>query len=406
MEFRRRVPARALLRWVVWLGVVLAVVGAGYAGVVFVRHDRWMSLPTPAGSFRVGRAAFTWTEGSRPDPLGARRGAGPRRASVWVWFPAVGPARGAASYLPGAWGGLHLPAPVGWAETVPDKVNAHTLAGARVAAGRFPVVVLLPGLGLAAPQYSSLAVDLASHGYLVAGVTPTDSSNLTVLDGRPVRSSGLGNPQGFTGGQTPAAVRTGVRLLGVWADDALFAARRVRALGAGGRFAGHVDVTRVAYVGHSFGGASALEACRRDPHCVAASNLDGSEYGPVVAHGLRVPLLLVGHQNSCVAAVCVPGNASESADLAVARSVVAHSRGHAWSVTIDGTKHFDFTDYAAYYLALPLRALLPLVRIDGDRALRATSGCLTRFLRGAFHGASASPLPARGTDPEVHVHAW
>lgn len=254
-------------------------------------------------------------------------------------------------------------------------------------------MVLLPGLGLAAPQYSSLAVDLASHGYLVAGVTPTDSANLTVLAGQVVRASDLGNPSGFQGGQTPAAVRTGRRLVGVWADDARFAARRARALGRHGRFAGHVDASRVAYVGHSFGGASALEACRRDRRCVAASDLDGSEYGPVVAHGLSVPLLLVGHQGSCVAAVCVPGNGSERGDLAVARSLVAHSRGHAWSVTIDGTEHFDFTDYAAYYLALPLRALLPLGTIDGDRALRTTEDDVNRFLAASF--ARTRPAPTR-----------
>ncbi|MGN6130921.1 MAG: hypothetical protein ACTHOK_11335 [Nocardioidaceae bacterium] len=37
---------------------------------------------------------------------------------------------------------------------------------------------------------------------------------------------------------------------------------------------------------------------------------------------------------------------------------MTHSHGHAWSVGIDGTEHFAFTDHAAYYLALPLRLLL------------------------------------------------
>ncbi|MGN6130920.1 MAG: hypothetical protein ACTHOK_11330 [Nocardioidaceae bacterium] len=92
-------------------------------------------------------------------------------------------------------------------------------------------MVLLPGLGFAAPQYTSLAVDLASHGYLVVGVTPTDSADLTVLDGQPVHASDLGNPSGFTGGRSPAANRTGARVLRVWADDARFAARRMRVLG-------------------------------------------------------------------------------------------------------------------------------------------------------------------------------
>jgi pimeloyl-ACP methyl ester carboxylesterase len=251
-----------------------------------------------------------------------------------------------------------------------------------------------------------LAVDLASHGYLVAGVTPTDSANLTVLDGRPVHASGRGNPQGFSGGHTPAATRTGERLLRVWAHDARFAADRVGALGRNGRFARHVDATRVAYVGHSFGGASALEACRLDPRCVAASDLDGAEYGPVVRGGLKVPLLLVGHQGSCVAALCAPANDADRTDLAVARSLVSHSRGHAWSIGIDGTQHFAFTDYAGYYLALPLRRLLPLGSLDGDRALRATGDSLTRFLAAALDHARPIRFTSPDGHPEVHLRAW
>jgi hypothetical protein len=403
-----RARVHAVLLWGLRLGLVLALVAAGYLGLVFVRHDQRLVLPAPTGPYHVGRMLFTWTEGPRPDPLAPRSGAGPRQISVWLWFPAAKPTSGAstASYLPGAWAGLHLPAPVGWAETAPDKVNPHTVADGRVAAGRFPVMVLLPGLGFAAPQYSSLAVDLASHGYLVAGLTPTDSANLTVLDGRPVRSSERGNPGGFSGDHTSAADRTGLRLVGVWANDAMFAARRVQALGGHGRFAGHVNATRVAYVGHSFGGASALEACRRDARCLAAGDLDGTAYGPVVTHGLSVPLLLVEHQGACVAALCVPANASDRADLAIARSLVEHSRGPAWSISIDGTAHFDFTDYAAYYLALPLRMLLPLGRMDGNRALHATGACLTGFLDATINAAPVSRVPACATDPEVHVHPW
>lgn len=411
-QLRRRLPVRALVRWAIRGGLVLALVASAYLGFVFVRHDQRLSLPAPTGRYQVGRALFTWTEGSQPDPLNPRldprHRAGPRRVSVWLWFPSTTPASAArpAPYLPGAWSELHLPAPVGWAETAPDKVNAHTVANGRVAVGRFPVVVLLPGLGFAAPQYSSLAVDLASHGYLVAGVTPTYSANLTVLDGHPVQASELGNPSGFSGEHTAASTRTGVRLMRVWAHDARFAARRMRTLNVRGRFAGHVDRAHVAYVGHSFGGTSALEACRRDARCAAAVDIDGSQFGAAVTHGLPVPLLLMGHQGSCMTALCTPANASDRADLATARTLLSHSRGHAWSISLDRTEHFDFTDYAAYYLALPLRMLLPLGGMEGDHALRATSEYLTRFLDTSFRRTSSPPFPSIDRNPEVHVRAW
>jgi predicted dienelactone hydrolase len=163
-----------------------------------------------------------------------------------------------------------------------------------------------------------------------------------------------------------------------------------------------VDGRRVAYVGHSFGGTSALQACRSDSRCAAAADLDGGQFGPVVRRGLRAPLLLVGHQGSCITALCEPANASERTDLTVARRLLHHTQGPAWSVSIDGTEHFDFTDYAAYYLALPLHSLLALGSTDGDRALQLTGRDLSSFLHASF-GRTSAGLPRL---PGTRVRSW
>jgi hypothetical protein len=52
-----------------------------------------------------------------------------------------------------------------------------------------------PGLGFAVPQHTTIAENLASHGYVVAGVTPTHSANLTALNGRAVSTATTGDPQ-------------------------------------------------------------------------------------------------------------------------------------------------------------------------------------------------------------------
>lgn len=49
-------------------------------------------------------------------------------------------------------------------------------------------------MGLAAPEFSALAEGIASHGYIVAGVTPTYSANVTVIAGRAVTATPGGNP--------------------------------------------------------------------------------------------------------------------------------------------------------------------------------------------------------------------
>ncbi|MCW2904066.1 MAG: uncharacterized protein JWO67_6331, partial [Streptosporangiaceae bacterium] len=67
-------------------------------------------------------------------------------------------------------------------------------------------------LGFAAPQYTTLAENLASHGYLVAGVTPTYSANLTVLHGHTLHATTAGNPPAFDAADcTPAAPPRGLR---------------------------------------------------------------------------------------------------------------------------------------------------------------------------------------------------
>jgi len=61
------------------------------------------------------------------------------------------------------------------------------------------VLVLMPGLGFSAPQYQAIAAAMASRGYVVAGVTPTYSANLTVIAGHPVKASAAGDPSDLDG---------------------------------------------------------------------------------------------------------------------------------------------------------------------------------------------------------------
>jgi hypothetical protein len=393
---------RRVIRGLAALVAGVLLVAGGYVSYAAVRHARTVVLPVAAGPYQAGRTAVEWTDDARTDPLAPTAGT-PRRLSVWLWYPvAAGTAGRPAPYAPGPWAGLHLPPPAGWGETDFDAVRTGVLTDAPVAAGRFPVVVLEPGLGLSAPQYSGLAGSLARHGYLVAGVTPTYSANLTVLGGTAVPATRAGNPPDL-GGHAGDPGRRADDLVAVWAADARFVATRVSALGHSGPFSGHIDAGHVAYVGHSFGGAASLEACRTDPGCAGAADLDGTQFGTVVRLGLTAPMLILGHENSCVTGTCAVASADDSADLAVAQSLIARSRGPIWTFTIDGTAHFDFTDYATYYLAAPLRRVVALGSLGG-RGSSIIDACLTAFLDRAVRGR-AEPLLTTASDryPEVRI---
>jgi predicted dienelactone hydrolase len=389
---------RRWLRNLLVLALVAVLAGAGYVGYVAIRAAQPITLPAPTGPYPVGRATVEWTDSARVDPLAPQPGT-PRRLSAWLWYPAVsGPTP--ASYAPDAWAGLHLSWPIGLAETGFDHVRTHAFADAPVAEGRFPIAVLEPGMGFAAPQYTAVAESLASNGYLVVGVTPTYSANLTVLDGKPLSRTEAGNPPAFNGSDEHAsqAQAAGDRLIDVWAADARFAATQADA----GRFAGHVDATKVVYLGHSFGGAAALEACRTDQHCVGAADLDGTQYGPVVHSGLARPMLLVASENSCVTGTCQPSTASDRSSLDAARTLLAASSGPIWCYQLNGALHFNFSDYGAYYIAAPIRSQLALGAIDGNVALSITNAYLTAFVRQVTSGRP-EPLLADRTTPYPQV---
>jgi dienelactone hydrolase len=358
-------------RYLALLVAALLVTAGAYAGYCGYRSHRPVSL-APAGAYPVGRTTQEWVDRSRTDQF-APIGGQPRVLSVWIWYPAAAGATGTPSaYAPGAWQGLHT---FGWGSTVLRRIRTGTVDEAPFAAGTFPLVVLMPGLGFAAPQYTAIASALAARGYVVAGVTPTYSANLTVLDGRPVRATKAGDPSDLDGPR-------GDQLVAVWADDARFAAAR-----AAVQLAGHVDGARVVYAGHSFGGAASLEACRADPRCAGAADLDGTPFGPVVRAGLGRPVLVLSS----------PGDGAAS-DPAM-RTLFAATGGPARAFTVEGARHFDFSDYAAYHVAAPLRLVLPLGRIDGRRALAITSAYLGAFADSVARGATWA-APAY---PEVHA---
>ena len=392
---------RGLLR-VLSVGLGLVIVALVYVGVVAVRHSVSRALPAPVGTHPVGRVARQFNDDSRRDATDPR--GGPRRLAVWIWYPASGTGPGRANgpsapYAPGLWAALRFSGPVGVAEQDFTRLHTHSRVDAAPDGSRFPVVVLEPGMGFSALQYTSIAESLASSGFVVAGVTPTHSANLTVLDGHVVGRTPAGNPSDL-GSHRGEAVQAADRLVAIWAADARFVADR---LGTDAMLGRHVGSDRL-YLGHSFGGAAGLQACQQDRRCRGAVDLDGTEFGPVVRTGLRVPAMLMESGNSCITGTCGPAAQDDPDDRAAAQSLVRASTGPILCYSLAGAEHFNFTDYGAYYLAFPLRKLLPLGSIDGDHALQLINAYLTAFAIESTDGP-AQPLLRNGQQvhPDVIV---
>ncbi|GIH67121.1 hypothetical protein Msi02_79380 [Microbispora siamensis] len=390
-----RTRRRRVSRVLVGLPLALVVLVAGYLGVVTVRRVLPQDLPAPTGEYGVGRTMREWTDTNRTDTLAPRPGL-PRELAVWIWYPTSRGTRGPrAPYTPGAWARQHIPTPLpGLGEGSFASVRTRAIDGVGPAPGRFPLIVLAPGMGLNAPVFSTLAQDLASHGYVVASLTPTYSANLTVLRGHAVTSTPAGKPDDIDEEESAD------RLLDVWTADARFVAAEIA---HDARMAGYVDAGHPVYAGHSFGGATALQACHDDPSCAGAVDLDGAVHGSVVRTGLRAPALIVGGENSCITGACRAADPGDQGMSDRTRQLLAKSTGPIWRYEIAGTGHFNFTDYAVIYLAAPIRALFPLESIDGARGLRIQDAYVIQFADQVTRHRASPLLAGDHPYPEVRV---
>ncbi len=164
---------------------ILGVLGVGVLlGSLWLERRTEITLPTPAGSFAVGRAIYDWTDDAHSDALAPVPGT-KRELLVWIWYPAAPGPSGAVmdGYLPAQ---MRAPAPpasgplifrllsqvFGLLTRDLSKVHGHSARDADVSPQQrsYPVVIMRAGASLEVWNYSTLAEDLASHGYVVVGL--------------------------------------------------------------------------------------------------------------------------------------------------------------------------------------------------------------------------------------------
>jgi dienelactone hydrolase len=282
---------------------VLAILGV--LGVVTLLMSLWLehrteiTLPQPTGAFAVGRALYDWADEETLDTLAPGPGI-KRELLVWIWYPAVaGPSAAIDDYLP---------APMRTAverETGVllthfltrdlSKVHKHSLRNPDLSPRQrsYPVVIMRAGASLAW-NYSALAEDLASHGYVVVGFDAPYRTGLVVFpDGRVIARRPENNPELFSGEEL---TRLADKLLAAWTADIAFVLDQLQRLNTSdpsGKFTGRLDMTRVGLFGHSFGGATAAQFCSQDSRCKAGIDVDGSLHGSVIQAGIHKPFMFL-----------------------------------------------------------------------------------------------------------------
>ncbi len=375
--------------------VLLAFVGVILAfdlliGYLSVQRNTLLPLPVPAGRYAVGRALYDWVDTNRVDTLSDLPNQR-RELLVWVWYPARVDSPGTpAPYLPAAWiqardrdQGVGVLLEHNFA-----SLQTHSFADAPLAEAPspYPVLIMEPGMGPLPTDYTVLAENLASHGYVVVGINPTYTSFIIVFpDGRIAPRSSKGAIPDLADPVT--ADRDANVIGGVWADDVIFVMNQLTSLNGdkASPFYSRLDLEHIGVFGHSFGGATAIAVCQRDVRCKAGADLDGTPWGDEKSGAVPQPFMFIAedYTRGC------------DSNCEAMKQAYAHVKsGAAYWLSVRGTGHFNFSDLPLRQspIVRPLFAVAGLIgSIDPVRAQQVANAYLVAFF-GKYLQNGDSPL--------------
>src|SRR5215472_852769 len=357
---------------------------------------RTVRLSNPSGRFAVGRVSYEWMDASRSEIFSKDRNA-KREMVVWIWYPAAAPQNAKpAPYLPERWARAIGEQGSNFRIRAWSAVQIRAIADAPVEPGGapYPVLIFSPGYTTIPPDYTFLAEELASRGYVIVGVTPTYSARAVVFsDDRTVK------PVPETA-YPPKTKEGRNRLMTIWAADLVFGTKQLETLNAdrNGRFFGRLDMERLGSFGHSFGGATALETARIESRCKAAVDIDGEVLGEALNVGVQRPLMFILAEPAPTSRVMrlFFHLSREADDNARAKRYsefesVYRRSPIAYRLTLRGAQHVNFSD-AAILSSLWGKAVGVLGSIDGRRGLKITADYVAAFFDRYLNDASSTLL--------------
>jgi dienelactone hydrolase len=307
-------------------------------------------LPKPTGPHPIGATSVHLNDVSRPDPWVP--GATARELMVSLWYPAEPSSGQRAQYMTPTESELLLKhgGTIGVPFDVLSTTRTNAVNDATPAERRhdLPLVVLSPGFTKPRAALTALAEDLASNGYVVAGIEHTYESVATTFpDGRVTTCAADKVPHDQAFWEKLEAGR---------AADVSFVLDALTGAHPKWHGARLIDPSRIAMAGHSAGGASTIAAMLTDSQVRAGIDIDGTTDTPIPDGGLSRPFLLLGRQ-----AQYSPGTGGAAATW---ERDWEHLTGWKRWLVVDGAEHASFTDISllAEQCGIDIGADLPATR--------------------------------------------
>ena len=336
-------PSARSLPHILMLCLGLAAAGSLYALPATASGNDAPSLPEPTGRYVIGTLVVDWTDEMREETW-TQDPDDHRRVVAQFWYPAETlPARVSAPYVL-RHTQLRTSLDRFWKNEFPTVTTHAALEAPILKEERpWPVILLSHGMNSSRMLYTSLAEDLASHGYVVVTIDhPHWGPGVAFQDGETVEfDASMPSLEWLGPDRIDELVQEGISTM---AEDQAFVARRLSTLVQDDRFAARelgrqLDLRRVGVMGHSMGGMAAVRAGFTYAPFKAIVTLDGYAWtaGGLTPHGSPAgasdkPLLVV------VSASGVRGDS------------VAFARRHLDAfaspnvVRLDGTVHGSPTD--------------------------------------------------------------
>ncbi|MET9338848.1 alpha/beta hydrolase [Nonomuraea sp. NPDC003804] len=298
------------------------------------------ALPRPTGPHPVGTTVLHLVDDSRPDPWVPEEKA--RELMVSLWYPAKAPSGRRAPYMTMKEAALVLKGlearavPANAVRLSRTRTNASLDAAPLGRERGLPLVVLSPGFTVPRSSLTALAEDLASKGYVVAGIDHTYESFGTSLPG----------------GRTATCVACKsvdlpglVKVTRTRVADVSFVLDRLTGPNPAWKGGGLIDTSRIGMAGHSIGGNSATWTMLGDRRFRAGINMDGTFFIPLPEKGLSRPFLMLG-----AGKIHQPGGG----DTSWGRDWKRMTGWKRW-ITFDGMEHRSFCDYPLFAQQLGLK---------------------------------------------------
>lgn len=392
------------------VGVAIGVLLLGL-GVMLAVALPIVTLPAPDGPHAVGSRSFSLVDESRNDAYFDAPKEN-RELSLQVWYPGVldGVFEPSVRTL---WEELYRGPldPVALLAGYLRGIETHSYRNIPLlpSESAFPVIVFSHSLGLTAEQNTPLMEHLASHGYVVIGITHTRmamrviSSQGAAIYPHPERyreafADGAAlDPQEFderAAQVTSAAQRAEIvfelgeratklnEQVAIRVADMRFVLDVIEAPAKApadlASLLGRVDADRIGLMGMSIGGATVIDLCKSDTRCRAGVNLDGGLFGEYQRQPLRQPFL------SMVSAPNQP----------FGEHLLVNSLSDYYEVLVEGAGHGDFCD---------MTFLLPVMKwlgangpIDPWRAVDIVNAVTREFFDAYLRGGSTPRFEALG----------